>query len=107
MARTIVKIPFTEDFNEVEKKIASILTNAGYKQINRNNEMVWKNGVGMLTAMKYVKVEYDENTAIVSAWIQVGLGSVGGKEQDLSGAVGAIPKKQLSNLLKKLQEQIK
>lgn len=107
MARTTVQIPFTEDFNEVEKKIASILTSAGYKQIDRNGEMVWKNGVGMLTAMKFVKVEYDANTAIVSAWIQVGMGSVGGKEQDLNGAVGAIPKKQLSNLLKRLQEQIK
>ena len=40
----------------------------------------------------------------LSAWVQVGIGSVGGGEMDLNGVVGAIPKKQLLKLIEKIKQ---
>ena len=61
--------------------VRGILTPDGYHEIDYNNEVVWKKGTGAMTAMHYIKLEYYANVLRVSGWVQVGLGSVGGKER--------------------------
>ena len=39
----------------------------------------------------------------ISGWVQIGVGSVGGKERDLKGFVGAIPKKSVLNTIEKIK----
>lgn len=101
MARTVtnVKMQITK---EADKIIRQILISDDYKEISYNLEVVWKKGTGMMTAMHYIKVEYENDIAAISGWVQVGVGPVGGKEHDLSGVSLAIPKKSVKKTIDKL-----
>lgn len=39
----------------------------------------------------------------LSAWVQSGIGSVGGKEMELKGAVAALPKQQLLKVIEEIK----
>lgn len=102
MSRTTIKLTCTNP-QESNRRIESILSSNNYKNINENNENVWKCGVGFLTAMKYIKIEFAENnTLLVSGWIR----AVAGSEQDLNGFVAAVPKKQVMNVIKEIQSNV-
>lgn len=102
MARTTIKVTYT-NLRETNQKIANILTSHKYKNIDENNENVWKCGVGFWTAMKYIKIEFAENnTLLISGWIR----AVAGAEQDLAGFVGAVPKKQVMNVIEQIQSAV-
>ncbi|MGN0459483.1 MAG: hypothetical protein ACI4HL_01070 [Ruminococcus sp.] len=103
MARTTIKLAYKDNADKAYKTATSILMENGFKEISRNGETVWKKGTGLLSAMKFVKLELDENSIILSAWVQAGLGSAGGSEMALDGVVLAVPKKSLMKVI----EQIK
>lgn len=102
MARTTVKAVCSNP-QEANVKIKQILLAHNYKLKEENGETVWKCGVGFWTAMKYMKIEFHENNEIeISGWIRAALGT----EQDLSGFVGAIPKKQVMKVIEEIQKAI-
>ncbi len=102
MARTTIKMNYT-NFDGLHYRLASLLQSKGYKNIIENNENVWKLGVGFLTAMKYIKIEFAENnTLLISGWIR----PIFGSEQDLTGIMGALPKKQVMNVIREMQSLI-
>lgn len=104
MARTTIVTQSNYKFEQAENIINNILSKNGFKQTTINSgENVWKKGTGFLTAMQFIKIDFSSNEFTISAWVQAGLGSVGGNEMDLTGVVAAIPKKQLLNVI----EQIK
>lgn len=103
MARTTLNIRYTCDYERANKIITGILTANGYKQINYMNESVWKNGTGLMTAMKYIKVDFNTDSVSLSGWVCTGVGSVSGSEMDLSGFVGALPKKQVMKVLERIK----
>lgn len=106
MSRTTITVPFKCSFEEAQKKVESVLIRHNFhSMVIKTGENVWKNGTGLLTAMKYVKVEYGQDSFDLSAWIQVGIGSVGGGEMDLNGIVGALPKRQLMKILEEIKSQ--
>lgn len=107
MARTKIRMQYTLPFNQVDGVIKNILFQEGYKEINRNNEIVWKKGTGLLTAMQYIKIEYGSGYVDVSGWVQAGVGSIGGKEMDLNGIIGALPKKSVMKVISKIQNFIR
>lgn len=107
MARTTIKIQYTLPFQQVDGNIKTILSQEGYKEINRNNELVWKKGTGLLTAMQYIKVEYGNDCVNISGWIQSGIGNIGGKEMDLNGVFGAMPKKSVLKVISKIQNAVR
>lgn len=108
MARSIFEIKYsTMSFDEVNSRINNILTGKGFSEKNRNGEMIWKKGTGFLTAMQHVKVEYKENMVVLSAWIRTGIGNIGGKEMNLTGVYGALPKKSLMKVIMLIQEAIR
>lgn len=41
---------------------------------------------------------------VIYAWVQMGLGDLGGSEMDLTGFVAAIPKKQLINIIEQIKK---
>ncbi len=103
MARTTLTLTYT-DINGLQDNLAALLKSKGYKNINENNENVWKCGIGFWTAIKYIKIEFAQNNSIViSGWIRPAFGS----EQNLEGIVGALPKKQVMNVIKQMQAIIK
>ncbi len=107
MARTTLKINYTQPFEQVDNTVANILMISGYKKIERKGEVIWKKGTGFLTAMQYIKIEYTEdNTVVAQGWIQAGLGNLEAKEMALHGAAGSIPKKSVMKVLEKIQSSI-
>lgn len=106
MPRTTIKVEYDLTHQEANKRIESILSLRGFKLINYHGESVWKKGNGALTAMQYIKIEYSAGGATISAWVQAGLGSVGGGEMDLTGFVAALPKKMLMNILEEIQHAL-
>lgn len=99
--RTTIEINYTNP--NIQDKICRLLENRGYKSVsyhNGHNETVWKCGIGFLTAIKYIKVEYlDGNRMSVSGWIR----PVGGKEQNLDGFVCIVPKKQVTGVIEEIR----
>ena len=77
-----------------------------YKEIDYNGETVWKMGTGLATAMHFIKTEYAGQTLRLYGWVQIGVGSAGGKERDLTGVVGAIPKKSVKKTMEKIRAVI-
>ena len=106
MSRTVMKIPYEGDKDKIDESIREILINDDYREIDYNREVVWKKGTGLATAMHFIKVEYKTGAIVLSGWIQIGVGSVGGKEQELKGFVGMAPKKSVLKTIKKLQDEI-
>lgn len=103
MARTVITMNFQNHLELVDQAVREVLIGDGYKEINRNNEVVWKKGTGMMTAMHFIKLEYDKNVLNVYGWVQTGIGSVGGKEQELKGFVASIPKKSVLKTVDKIR----
>ena len=99
MARTCVVVPYSIPFPTVKSTIEQILTKEGFKLKDYNGELVYKKGTGFATAMQYLKVDYTESEIYIFGWIQMGLGSIGGKEHDLTGMMAKLPK---SNLQKRI-----
>lgn len=104
MARTIIKTAYSCTYDEAQRRISAILSEKGFKMTTlKTGEKVWKKGTGLMTAMQFVKVDFSQSEFVMSAWIQVGLGSVGGGEMDLTGVVGALPKKMLMGVLEEIK----
>lgn len=67
MPRTTIQVEYDLAHQEANKRIESILSARGFKPVDYNGESVWKKGVGALTAMQYVKIEYSLGGAAISA----------------------------------------
>ena len=106
MSRTIIRVPHNKTENEIKNLVEPFLMQNSFSRLLYNNiEEVWRKGTGMMTAMQYIKLKYEENTLILSAWIQDGVGNViGGKERDLSGITGVIPKKSLKKTIEQIRQ---
>ncbi len=103
MARTITKIKCA-DIQSAKSKIERILYSHDYKPVFEKGEDVWRCGIGMITAIKYIKLEFSESGNItISGWIRT---AVIGPEQDLNGVVAIIPKKQVLGVIKEIQSAI-
>ena len=66
MARTTVRIDFHQPPQVVDQMVRDILIADDYREIDYNREVVWKKGTGLMTAMHYIKIEYQGNTLVVS-----------------------------------------
>ena len=107
MGRTVIEVPCSCDLATVRQVVETVLANDGYSIYNYNNQMVWKKGTGAMTAMHYINTVYYDGLLVLEGWIQVGLGSVGGDEHDLSGSfVAAIPKKSTLATMRKIEQAV-
>ncbi len=86
-----------------EPIIQKILAAEGYALILENDERVWKCGNGAWVSIKYIKIEFiDDTTVHITGWIR----STIGPEQNLDGVIGGLPKKQALKVIKQLQTAI-
>ena len=103
MARSSFTIDYDCGFPQAQQKVEAILIRHRFQPKKlKTGESVWKNGTGMASAMKFIKVEYSPKTIQLSAWIQMGIGSFGGGEMGLNGVLGAFPKKQLLSVIEEI-----
>ena len=83
--------------------IQNMLTQEGFQLILENNEQVWKCGNGQWISMKYLKFEFPDATTVhITGWVK----STIGPEQNLDGVIGGLPKKQLRQLIQRIQSAI-
>ncbi len=102
MSRSCFSFNYTS-FEKTKSAIETELTNDGYTNKNENGENVWKCGMGMLTAMKYIKIEFSGNQEVkIYGWIR----PIAASEQSLEGIVGALPKKQVLKIIEKIKDSI-
>lgn len=106
MARTVIEVKHNLSYQEASRIIGRRLTAKGFKTVSYHGESVWKSGTGLMTAMKYVKVEFDEGSVTLSGWVMAGVGNVVANEMDLSGIAGALPKRQLMNVLLEIKNAL-
>ena len=103
MARSFYQVEYHTSYAELKDRLESVLTANGYHPYVYNKaENVWKKGTGALTAMMYIKIEYDVGKVTIQGWSCAGLGSVELNELALSGFVGAIPKKMCRGVIEQM-----
>ena len=108
MARSSYEVRYTCSFEQAKQTVESILAKRNYKPYTlKTGENVFKCGVGMMTAMKYIKPEYGNGTVTLYGWVQTGVGSVGGSEMGLDGFVGIVPKKQVKKCINEIMSALK
>ena len=94
MGRTFRRVYPRCDTATAQRTIEHILMSNGYHlQHYGNGELVWKKGMGIMTAMHYIRVDYYATEIHLFGWVQSGIGDAGFGEMDLEGFVGIIPKK--------------
>ena len=99
IARTTIQVNYTNQ-EDTLRSVSNLLQKRGYKNITKNNENIWKCGVGFWTAIKYIKIDIaGNNTMLVSGWIR----PLGGGEQNLEGVLCIIPKKQVQGVMHEIQ----
>lgn len=103
MARTIIKLSFS-DFAKAENNIIQILLTNNFRQTIINSETVWKKG-GTLMGGQCLKIDFLEKHITVSAWITPFLG--GEEEYGLEGFSAIVPKKQLLGVIEQIKIAIR
>ena len=104
--RTVVQMPLYADPNAVNNALCAMLAGEGffltsYKESGRE-ELVWKKGTGLATAMKFIKLEYQPNMILISGWLCPGMFGLTICEVSLkSGFYAAIPKKSCMKVIQK------
>ena len=81
--------------------IEEILDSHKFDPVSKNGEDYWQQGIGVSQAPKYIKYYFDGDKVILEGWI-----SNFGKESDLKGVVGALPKKSCRKVLDEISEAI-
>ena len=103
MGRTFRRVYPRCDMMTAQRTIEQILTTKGYHIQNYGyGELVWKKGMGIMTAMHYIKVEYYPTEIHLYGWVQSGIGDAGFGEMDLTGFVGCIPKKAVLKVMEQI-----
>ena len=87
------------------------LVKNGYTQKQVKGEWVWQDGIGMVSAPKFLKYSYQNGVIHLEAWLKTAwLPGVYGKDMDFTGAVGALIKqsykKEIDNLIMLLNQPL-
>ncbi len=89
-----------------EEIAARFLSENGLKFMTlKTGERVWKRGTGLFIDAQFLSLYHSWGKTTVMAWIQTGMGLMARSEQDLYGISAIIPKKQITRLLGRLEEQ--
>lgn len=104
MSRSEFKIRYSS-VEKAENTIERILMSNNFMETNYFGESVWKrynDSMGM-TAVQYLKIEFDNEYINLSAWISDERGS---SESNLNGIMGMIPKKKLKKVIEEIENNI-
>ena len=100
--RTIIKEKHNKNQEQLEIAIMKILAYEGYQPVVYKGENVFKKGDGFWTAEEYIKTEYSGDDITISGWVLFY-----GKERELKGFVGCVPKKDCRKSIDKILAVVK
>ena len=106
-SRTFVQMPLYTDPNTVNNALSTMLSGEGFSLTHYKasgiDELVWKKGTGLATAMRFIKLEYQPNMLIISGWVCPGMFGLTIAEISLkSGIVAAVPRKSCMKVVQKV-----
>lgn len=109
--RTVIDMAINMPEDAVNFMVTDFLTKNGFVQEQVNQEWVWQAGTGFLTLPKFFKYLYQNGLIHMEAWVKtVILPGVYGKEMDLEGVYGVLPKqaykKDIDSLLELLNQPL-
>ncbi|WP_276903877.1 hypothetical protein [Faecalibaculum rodentium] len=108
MSRTVEQITYTEDFGKVKSEIEQLMTANGYHLTNlKTGEKVWKRGNGISSGMRFLKLEFGEQSITVTAWVSIGLGDTLFNEVALDGFMAPIDRKAVRILIDQIRKVIR
>lgn len=95
--RSIFRVAIPQDATALHQSIVQLLSSKGYEQTtytkNNGPEIVWKWGDGFFTSLRYIKLDYQPQELIISAWFAANSGILLQTETSLEGKLGIIPKR--------------
>ncbi len=101
MGRSVYPYQVAQNYQQTAYAAAdAYLKQMGFKYINyKNNQQCYKKGTGMMTAMQFIRLSFDQNAMYIEAWIRMGIGSLYfWREQELNNSFfAAIPKSSLKS----------
>ena len=100
MSRTKIVLK-CNDRQRTSELINQILDSKRYDFVQKNNEEYWKQGLGVTESPKYIKYYFDEDNIILEGWV-----NNFGKESDLNGFVGALPKSSCKKVLNEVRDAV-
>jgi len=102
MSRTRIELE-SKNNEQLSQIIDNILRSHGYEYTlyKGSDEKVWNQGIGLVKAPKYIKYYFENNKLILEGWI-----GTYGKETDLKGVIGALPKKDVKKVLNEIEENV-
>lgn len=100
MSRTRVVLK-CNDKNNTSALIEQILDSKRYDHIQKANEDYWKQGLGVTESPKFIRYYFDQDNVILEGWI-----SNFGKESNLDGVIGALPKNSCKKVLNEIKDNI-
>ncbi len=93
MSRYIREEMIQKPADFVDFIISDFLQKHGFKLVNVNGELVYQHGKGMVTMPKYFCYRYANGVIHLEAWVKYAwFPGVYGKESDLNGYMGSVPK---------------
>lgn len=107
MARFVTNITINKPDDMIRFIVEDYLTKEGFALKNRDGEMVWKKGTGLLTAPKFIKIGFLNGQVHIEAWIKFAiLPGVYAGEMGTTGVFYAVPKASLKKDVDRLINQL-
>lgn len=104
MSRYIRDIVLNQPEDFVEYMMNDYLTKEGFKLVNFKGEQVYRSGGGIFEMPKMIIWNYQNGVFHLEAWTRAcWLPGVYGKESDMSGFVGALPKQKFRDSIMELE----
>jgi len=91
-------VPFSGEFEEMNKRINDFLVSNHYCIENYGNEAVYRSGSRLLVGRKFIKISKESEGILVEAFVNL----FGNNESGIDGFVGAVAKKQLKGVVDKV-----
>lgn len=101
MSRTQIVLD-SKNNQQSSKVIEEILDSHGFDKTSKKGEDYWQQGIGVTQSPKYIRYYFDGDKVILEGWV-----SNFGRESDLSGVVGSIPKRTCKKILKEIEKEVK
>lgn len=101
MSRTRIEIEI-KNKNQVSHVIEEILNSHKYDPNEKNGEKYWQQGIGISESPKFIRYYFEGNKVILEGWVKNF-----GKESELKGVVGSLPKRSCKKVIDEIADSVK
>lgn len=100
MSRTQIKLD-CRDKQQSSAVIEEILDSHRFDRTSKKGEEYWQQGIGVTQSPKYIRYYFEGDKVVLEGWV-----TNFGRESDLKGAVGAVPKRSCRKILDEISRAV-